>query len=90
LAISIGMVTHLILDSMWSTPDTFLWPVHGWSFPSFPHSIGWLQISLWWSTFTTNITVDITEGIGAFILIGLALALAGPKKLKTFIVKGKI
>ena len=90
LAVAIGMVTHLVLDSMWSSPDTFFWPVYGWSFPSLPHSLGWLQISLWWSTLTTNMTVDITEGIGAFILIGLVMALAGPRKLKTFILEGKI
>jgi inner membrane protein len=90
MAIAIGMSTHLILDSMWLTPHTLLWPMYGWSFPSLDHRIGLAQISLWWSTLTSNVTVDITEGIGAAILLGIAWILVGPRKLKLFIAKGKI
>ena len=90
LALAIGMTTHLVLDGMWLTPTTLFWPIYGWSFPGLAHPIGFDQIRLWWSTLTTNFIVDITEAIGAVILVGLAGALVGPRKLKTFITKGKI
>jgi inner membrane protein len=90
LAVAIGIGSHLILDFMWQTPYTLFWPVYGWSFPGFFHRTGWDQIGLWWATLTTNFTVDITEGIGAAILIGTALIFMRGKKLKTFLLTGKI
>lgn len=90
MVIAIGMSTHLILDSMWLTPHTLLWPIYGWSFPSFDHRIGLAQIGLWWSTLTTNATVDITEGIGAGILSCIAWILMSERKLKSFLILGKI
>ena len=32
LVLSFGTFTHLILDAMWQTPRTFLWPLYGLSF----------------------------------------------------------
>jgi len=32
LAVSLGAFLHLILDSMWQTPETLLWPLLGWDF----------------------------------------------------------
>ena len=90
LAIAIGMCSHLILDSMWLAPHTLFWPIYGWSFPAPSHGAGFSQISLWWSTLKSDVTVDITEGIGAAILIGLVWILARRKKLQTFITKGTI
>jgi inner membrane protein len=90
LAIGIGMSSHLILDSMWLAPHTLLWPIYGWSFPVSSHEAGFTQISLWWSTLKSDVTVGITEGIGAAILIGLVWILARKKMLQTFITKGII
>lgn len=90
LAIAIGMCSHLILDSMWVAPHTLLWPEYGWSFPGLAHRARFMQISLWWSTLTNNISVDITEGIGAAILFGVAWFLESRKKLRAFITKGTI
>ena len=33
VAFSVGIMFHLILDAMWVTPETLLWPVLGSSFP---------------------------------------------------------
>jgi len=32
IALSLGTLIHLVLDQMWLTPDTLLWPILGWSF----------------------------------------------------------
>jgi membrane-bound metal-dependent hydrolase YbcI (DUF457 family) len=69
VVIALGMCSHLILDFMWSNPHTLFWPVYGWSFPAPEQGIGLTQFSLWWSTLTTNLTVDITEGLGAAVLL---------------------
>lgn len=71
LAIAIGMSTHLILDSMWLARHTLFWPTFGWSFPIPAHGIGFAQMSLWRSTLTNIVTVDITQGIGAAILFSV-------------------
>jgi inner membrane protein len=90
LAIAIGMSTHLFLDSMWLAPHTLFWPTYGWSFPRPTHGAGFAQISLWWSTLKSNISVDITEGIGAATIFGVVWLLARGKRLKIFITKGII
>ena len=33
VALSVGIMFHLILDSMWLLPDTLFWPLFGWQFP---------------------------------------------------------
>ncbi len=29
-----GLWIHLVLDEIWNTPRTFLWPAYGWGFPA--------------------------------------------------------
>jgi inner membrane protein len=89
-AISFGMFTHLILDSMWATPQTLFWPFHGWAFPAANHKIGLEQISAWWHTLLTNPRLDISEAIGFLIVIAFIGILFYQKKLKTFLITGKI
>ena len=33
IALSFGSAWHLVLDQMWKTPSTVLWPALGWAFP---------------------------------------------------------
>ena len=30
----LGLFVHLVLDGAWTSPDAFLWPLFGWSFPA--------------------------------------------------------
>ncbi len=90
LAIGIGMCTHLILDSMWATPQTLLWPLYGWAFPAPTHRIGLEQINLWWNILINNPAVDISEAIGLAILVGFIWILVSQNKFKTFLVIGKV
>jgi membrane-bound metal-dependent hydrolase YbcI (DUF457 family) len=90
LAIVIGMFTHLILDSMWATPQTLLWPLYGWAFPVPDHKIGLGQINLWWHTLITNPGVDISEAFGLLILTGFIVILVHERRFKTFLRKGRV
>ena len=90
LAISFGMFTHLILNSMWATPQTLFWPFHGWSFPAANHKIGLGQISAWWNMLLTNPRLDVSEAIGFLIVTAFIGILFYEKKLKTFLITGKI
>lgn len=90
LPIVIGMFTHLILDSMWSTPKTLFWPLYGWSLTSPVKKLGFEQIKVWWNTLFTNPNVDISEGIGLAVILGMALIIVNQKGLKTLLLKGKI
>jgi inner membrane protein len=90
LAIVTGMIAHLILDSMWGTPETLLWPIYGWSFPASGTYPGLDQFSIWWNGLKTNLSEDIFEGIGLAVLAVTTLALIGQKELKSLLLKGKI
>jgi inner membrane protein len=89
-AIAIGILSHLILDSMWATPQTLFWPLYGWSFPSPVTRLSFQQVTLWWNALKTNPGVYISEGIGLAILLGAALIIVGQKGLKSFSIKGKM
>jgi inner membrane protein len=45
LAVSYGVLMHLILDAVWQTPQTLFWPLQGWRFPQAIDSywMGWLE-----------------------------------------------
>jgi membrane-bound metal-dependent hydrolase YbcI (DUF457 family) len=88
LAIAIGMVSHLIIDSMWRTPEILFWPLYGWGFQAGDGFL--LQISMWWSTLMANPTVIIYEGIGLFILLASAWILMGNGKFRSLLIRGKI
>jgi inner membrane protein len=90
LAIAIGMLTHLILDSMWATPQTLFWPLYGWSFTSPVTRLSFHQVTLWWNILITNSGVYISEGIGLAILLGAASIIVSQKGLKSFLIKGKL
>jgi inner membrane protein len=90
LAVSIGMAFHLILDFMWLTPQTLLWPIFGWAFPTPEVRLGFSQISLWWSALFHNASIDITESIGLVILLVVAWLLVSRRKLRYLLIHGKM
>jgi inner membrane protein len=90
LAISIGIFTHLILDSMWVAPQTLFWPFQGWVFPAAHQKIGFGQISIWWNTLLTNPRLDVSEAIGFLIVAVFIGILIYENKFKNFALTGKI
>ena len=90
LAINIGMFIHLVLDSMWTNPQTLLWPFYQWVFHVPPHRITLEIIDISWNTELHKPGIIISELIGILILIGFFGILFYEHKLKTFLIKGKI
>jgi len=87
LAVACGMAAHLILDSIWSSPAVFLWPLYGWGFPAGERT-GYL--SEWLKTLTTVPSAYFSEGIGLLILVALAGVVARKKKLLALFVTGRL
>lgn len=60
-----GSTIHCILDGMWYFPETFLWPVCGWSFPKGDPE-NWLRL---WANLLTYPKYYIPEILGGTIII---------------------
>jgi inner membrane protein len=88
LAIAFGMIAHIILDSMWTSPRTLLWPLYGWEFPAPDRSLN--QIRVWWNILMTNPGVDVSEAIGIVIILVFTGILWFRRKFEAFITKGEI
>ena len=72
LAVSFGCLMHLILDEIWLSPRTFLWPVFGLTFEKrYSDSVG-AWISDLAEAMVSRPSVYISEIIGGAILIWLA------------------
>ncbi len=67
LALAVGCLFHLVLDGMWATKETFLWPAFGWEFPPGPPE--------YWSGLLARLAADplqlVQEILGALYLVYL-------------------
>ena len=87
LGFSFGWGMHLILDEIWNTPRTMLWPVLGGSFPE--KDLG-DYAGLIWENLTTKPSAYIPEIIGLLILIPIAVQLLRNGRLMSFLKSGVI
>jgi inner membrane protein len=85
LAVAYGMAGHLILDQIWLTPATFLWPMYGWAFPAGAVSN---YFKIWLSDLVSVPEVYISELAGLLILGIMAAVLVSKKKLWTLLKTG--
>lgn len=81
-----GSTIHCILDGMWLFPETFLWPVYGWSFPKADPE-NWLRL---WANLLTYPQYYIPELIGGTIIIIFIAELVKSKNLHCFMVNGRV
>ncbi len=79
LSIAVGVLFHLLLDSMWSTPRVLLWPLYGWAFEQIDLS-NWFSESL--AELVSKPGTYVPEVIGASML---ALFLARLKQRGQFL-----
>jgi inner membrane protein len=82
-----GSIVHLLLDRIWASPETFLWPAYGWSFPKVSpvDFFGWLSNLI---NILTNPAVYIPEIIGLGVLVWFAARLIMKKQVRIFIRSG--
>ncbi|MCJ7763948.1 MAG: metal-dependent hydrolase, partial [Dehalococcoidales bacterium] len=87
LVLSFGTLTHLILDQMWKTHETLLWPFFGFAFEKH-------DITTWIPDIIDNLTVKpgvyIPEIVGGLVLIWFAWEVLRRRKLLSFIKYGRI
>jgi len=92
LVLSFGTLTHLILDAMWRTPRTLLWPLYGFSFVRYDLAAFNLS-SLIQGIFHTLLTypaICIPELVGLAVVIWFAWLLTRRRTLYAFIRHGRV
>ena len=87
LVLAFGTLIHLILDQMWQTPQTLLWPLLGFTFPK-EDITGWLPDTF--NALITDPAIYIPELIGAVIIIWFAWILLRRRKVFSFIRHGRV
>ncbi len=90
LVLSFGIFTHLILDTLWRSPQTLLWPLFGLSFETYePVALSdWLQ-RLFKGLLAFPL-IGIPELIGAVIVIWFIYVLIRRRNFYTFLRNGWI
>ena len=87
IAISGGMFTHLILDSMWLNPKTLLWPLYGRILPTAARIN---PLPTWLSALHTNTEVYVGEAVGFVVVLLFVLTLFRNGKFVSFLTRGKL
>ncbi len=86
LVLSFGTCMHLVLDGMWLTPQTLLWPLYGFSFER-------LDLSYWgeglFHNLLTKPLVWISELVGILLISWFVWLLVRKGAIGTFIRKGR-
>lgn len=86
LVLALGAAFHQVLDGMWNSPATMLWPFLGWSFPAVERS-DYLQYLI--HKLTTDPYTYIPEAAGLAVMVYFTVLLARRKQLNHFIRTGK-
>jgi inner membrane protein len=87
LTLAYGAAMHLILDAMWRSPVTLLWPLEG----PLPHgggADGWLAGVF--ATLMTNPAAYLPEIAGAILLVPFLWIVVGRKELGRFLRSGAV
>jgi len=87
LFLSFGTFMHLILDQMWRTPRTLLWPILGLKFERIDLT-GWIEGI--WHSLLTDPAIYIPELLGLFILIWFFGMLLHMRTFYAFVRYGRI
>jgi inner membrane protein len=85
LVLAIGSTGHLLLDQMWETPQTLLWPLLSWGFPPGVSDLNdWIMFQL------TAQWLSVPEVIGLLVLIWFAIQIHRLRAIPRFVKTGSI
>lgn len=87
LTLAIGGGSHLVLDSMWQTPQTLLWPALGWEFPASGVTDLWRTL---WQALISQPSAYVPEIIGILIFGIIGVRLITKRRLRDFLRRGRI
>lgn len=88
MPLAIGVLMHLLLDAMWSNPETLWWPFLGFDFASADAT----TVGTYLSTVLGDLRVWILEavGLGYLLVLGRRGRLTGQEERRTFYATGRI
>jgi len=86
--IAFGVLTHFVMDAMWTDPVTFYWPLLG-AFPANPGISIWILQS-WMHSLIEEPRLYISEAAGFLILLFFTVRAIVRKQLKAFILQGRL
>ena len=88
MALIVAWFLHLLLDGMWTTTETFLWPFFGFDFPRGPDPY-WSAL---WERGSSDPWRWVTEAIGLAYLVWLwfATGLNAPERRSQFLSDGRL
>ena len=86
LVLAFATLLHLLLDAMWLTPRTLLWPFLGFSFDKMEYT-DWY--SLWFQDLFEHPDIFIPELLGLAILLWFGVTLINRRKVGVFLRHGK-
>ena len=87
LALAFGVAMHLILDGMWTSPGTLLWPLLGQSFSK--DDLGdWIPAMV--HGLATRPWVNIPEAVGLAVVAWLAYVVIRRKNVWAFVIRGRV
>lgn len=87
LVIAFGIFTHLILDQMWNSPGTLLWPIYGTSFPRIDLS-NWLTNMI--NLLFTHPIVALPEIFGMLVIFLFCIEILRKRSVLHFIRYGTL
>ncbi len=85
LMLSLGDLSHIVLDSMWAVPQTLFWPLFGCAFPRVAGD--WSRIA---RGLLTNPAVYVSELIGLFVVGWVAFTLLRSHRVRFFVRNGRL
>jgi membrane-bound metal-dependent hydrolase YbcI (DUF457 family) len=85
LVVSLAAAIHLVLDQMWLTLHTLLWPIFGWKFPE-------IDLDHWWSGVIEGLVnrpfIYLSETAGLLVLVYFGIGLLRNKRVMNFLKHG--
>jgi inner membrane protein len=86
LPVGLGVMTHLVFDQMWQSPQTLLWPSMGFAFPAYPE-YDWLGNIF--EAYFKEPSAYIPEIIGGIIFLGFVWYLLANRRTRAFLRWGR-
>jgi inner membrane protein len=86
-SLAAGVLTHLVLDSMWVAPRTLFWPFMGWVFEKENYGD---YLHLLFQLLLSDRVEAISEVIGLIITVWFSLAVIRRKQVVSLIKTGKV
>jgi inner membrane protein len=87
LSLAVGVLAHLLLDSMWFAPHTLFWPLMGWGFDKEAIAD---YFRFLFRLFMSERVVAIAEIIGFIITVWTGLLLVSKKQVTALLKTGKV